>query len=229
MDNYLTKWYKTWWGILLIIAAFFILISLSIFGFYVADLSKRIQNGEVVGETKQTPKISPEQTRLIEGLGNYWLGTSTPKVTIVYFADFACPICKGAFTNIEKLSIEYKNDIKIIFRDFLIHEESLDLAMAARCAGEQGLFWPMYDKLFQYQGVKTADELLSLAKKISADTDRFNSCFSSKKYIGQIQKNQTDGETLGISGTPTWFINGQEIAGDIPYNDLKKIIDSLLK
>lgn len=228
MDNYSAKWYKTWWGIMLITVAFLILVSLSMFGFYVADLAKRIQNGEIVN-VKQVQQIPLEQTRLIEGLGNYWLGTTTPKVTIVYFADFACPICRGVFTNIEKLGIKYKKDIKIIFRDFLIHEESLDLAMAARCAGEQGLFWPMYDKLFQFQGVKTADELTALAKETGVEINRFTSCFTSKKYLGQIQKNQTDGETLEISGTPTWFINGQEIAGDIPYDTLTKLIDSLLK
>ena len=69
-----------------------------------------------------------------------------------------------------------------------LQENSLVLAMAGRCAGEQGLFWLMHDKLFQNQGVKSADELTELANQIGADISKFKNCLNGNKHIKQIQK-----------------------------------------
>jgi protein-disulfide isomerase len=127
------------------------------------------------------------------------------------------------------VGLRYSDKVKHIYRDFpALGENSVNLALAARCAGEQGLFWPMHDKLFQNQGVSTPKELLELANQIGADTVKYELCYSQKKYLNLIQKDFLDGETLGVNGTPTWFINGQKIEGDIPLNIFTQIIEELI-
>lgn len=110
-----------------------------------------------------------------------------------------------------------------------LQENSLELSMAARCAGEQGLFWVMHDKLFQNQGVSGASKLIETAKQVGADTSRFASCLNSQKYIGRIQENFSDGDDLGVKGTPTWFVNGIKIEGAVPLSVWENIIQELLK
>jgi protein-disulfide isomerase len=160
---------------------------------------------------------------------NYSFGTSTPKITIIEFSDFACPYCQSVHGTIRKLGIKYQKEVKIIFRDFPIHEESLDLAIAARCAGEQGLFWPMHDKLFALQGQFATSSLPDMAVSIGANRTVFTSCFNGQKYLRDIQTDYAAGESVGVSGTPTFFINGYKIAGDIPENKFEEIIKQFLK
>ena len=125
--------------------------------------------------------------------------------------------------------MRYKDDIKVIYRDFpVVSGYSADLSLAARCAGEQGLFWMMHDKLFINQGVNSNDGLLSLAAQIGADTGRFKTCIDNKKYLTDIEKDFSDGQELGIKGTPTWFINGSKIEGNIPYDIFVQIIESII-
>lgn len=213
-------WFKKWWGVFLIVLFTIALILLVAFAFLIVNITKlaKIQTS--------APKIISSE---ILGDDNYWIGSAKPRVTIVEFADFACPHCKNTFPVVRELSLKYKDDVKIIFRDFpVISESSGDLAMAARCAGEQGFFWVMHDKLFLNQGITTNSELKELAKQTGVNTYKFNQCLESKKYLDKIQKDLTDGGNLGVTGTPTWFINGEKIAGDIPLSGFENIIKNIL-
>ena len=230
MQNIDKPWHKKWWAIILFIITTLILILMIASGFYIADEVKRIKNS-AINQTLFAP--SPYQGdgwgEVIEGENNYWTGAANPKITIVEFADFSCGYCKNSFTKIREISLKYKKDVKIIFRDYPAYEHSLDLAMAARCAGEQGLFWLMHDKLFQNQGISEQEQLSALANQIGADVNRFNNCFANKKYLPNIQKDFADAEKLEITGTPTWFINGQKIAGDIPYELFMEIVEEFIR
>lgn len=225
MEAEIKPWYKKSWGILLIIfLVFFILLILALGTFFI-KLIVDYNNTEapIISDTsykENTNRI------LIEGEDNYWTGSQDAQIVIVEFSDFSCPSCKSSFSTIRALSSANKELVKHIYRDFpVIGDHSLDLALSARCAGEQGLFWPMHDKLFTNQGVKETKEIALLATQIGADTNRFKECVESGKYLEQIQKDYTDGQELGIVGTPTWFINGQKISGDIPPNIFQQIID----
>jgi protein-disulfide isomerase len=180
-------------------------------------------------------QISGQKYEIPSG-NNYWLGTTTPRLTIVEFADFACPYCHNFYYNAREMGIKYGNSVKIIFRDFPLHNDSLDLAMAARCAGEQkllssreGLFWPMHDKLFENQGQFATTSLPDLAVSIGADANLFKNCFDSKKYLADIKKDYLTGVDLGVSGTPTFFFNGYKLAGEIPKDKFEEIIKQFLK
>lgn len=222
-------WYKKWWGILVLLFGSLLLIITCAFGFLLLDTIKNIQKNQFLSDNKISGIENQEILKLIEGNNNYSLGSNDPKITIVEFADFGCAFCKNSFPNIREISLKYKNDIKIIFRDYpVVNDYSANLALAARCAGEQGLFWVMHDKLFINQGISSNAEIIELAKQTGADIQRFESCISSKRYLSLIQKDLEDGKSLGVTGTPTWFINGAMVEGDIPYDIFIQIIEGLL-
>ena len=213
-----------------IVAGALFLILLTAFSFYIFDLVKKIKDEG--GGAQSLVSGGFDEKNFETSLGNkdnYWLGTADAKVTIVEFSDFACPFCKNSYPKIRALGIKYKNNVKIIFRDYPLKENSLDLAMAGRCAGEQGFFLPMHDKLFQNQGIYQKDGLIELANQIGADTKRFSGCMESKKYLAMIRKDFSDGELLEISGTPAWFVNGYKIEGDVPMGTWEEIINKFLK
>jgi len=181
------------------------------------------------GQPVEKNEAAKLDEKLIIGDGAYWLGAADPQVTIVEFADFACSYCHESFPIIRELTNTHKTRVKFIFRHYpALSDDSLGLALAAECAGEQGLFWPMHDKLFQNQGLST-DKLSAAANQIGADTNRFDECLKSKRYLKDVQKDFSDGQALGFTGTPTWFINGRMIEGSIPYNTFKGIIEQLIK
>ena len=212
-----------WWKVSGLIILILILSFLFAFSLYVGSIIKEMHSDQAINLKSQK-----KYNALGDG-SNYWLGTSNPKVTIVYFGDFACPMCKSFFPTIREISTNYKKNVKIVFRDFpVISSYSMDLALAARCAGEQGFFWVMHDKLFLNQGkVSNKQEIMNLAKQMSLDVGRFEYCFDNKKYLQQIKKDYEDGVKLNIKGTPTIFINGYKIEGNAPYDVLTQAIKML--
>ncbi len=219
-------WYKKWW--VLILLALFLLFAfmLSVIGFFIFDVLKT----DYLNDTSTSIPVE-ELNKYIKGTdNNYWLGTNKPAITIVEFSDFACPYCKETFPKIREISQKYKNEVKIIFRDYpIISPQSEYLALAGRCAGEQGLFWVMHDKLFLNQGISETEEIFDLASQIGVDQNRFKTCFNNENHSEDIQRDYDDGVRLGITGTPTWFINGTRIEGNIPYNVFIDIIENILK
>jgi protein-disulfide isomerase len=199
-----------------------------IFAFSFAVI-KIMKSGTI--QTNQPIKLSGlTDEKILQAMvkNSYSLGGGS-KVIIIEFGDFSCPRCEESFSNVREIGQKYKNDVKIYFKDFpVISENSGTLALAARCAGEQGLFWPMYDKLFINQGVTTEEQLTELAKQIGADTSRFTTCFNNKKYLADIQQDYDDAQILKLSGTPTWFINGQKVEGAIPHDNFIKNIELLI-
>ncbi len=203
---------------------FLFLMIISSFAFYVAGLTKEIIKQQEQGV--YTQKITKEQIKYLEGVDNYFLGPKNAPISIVEFADFGCPMCKEFFSTIRELQIKNKN-VKIVWRDFpVVKDYSIKLSLGAHCAGEQGLFWQMHDKLFLNQGIKTDQEIINLFKQIKGDDNKFKQCYNNKKYLPQIKKDIEDAQKLKIQGTPTIFINGLRIQGNAPYNYLQNIINS---
>jgi protein-disulfide isomerase len=221
------KWYKKWWGIIIIFGLLFIA------SFIVASLAYIYRTAQEINWEKENIMSAERRTeiqKLAVGDGtNYWLGTSTPEVTIVEFSDFACPYCANSFITVRDLGEKYKDEIKIIFRNFLGHDDSQDLAMAAACAGEQNKFWEMHDKLFLQQGQITKTDYPNLAKQLNLDTIKFNTCITNNKYAAIFNKDMSDAIALGATSTPTWFINGYKVKGEIQETDFINLIDQLLK
>ncbi|MFA6995323.1 MAG: thioredoxin domain-containing protein [Patescibacteria group bacterium] len=228
----LLPWYKKWWGILSLIAAGLIFIILIASAAYVVNRVQQIISGQASAMNEEQLQIYLQKVN--GDSTNYSVGTSTPKVTIVEFGDFACPYTEQAYSVVNQLAQSYKDKIKIVWRDYLRNLDSVDLAMTARCAGEQNKFWPMHDALFANQAALSVNDdarpgkLVALAQNLGLNVDQFTACLTSQKYLDQIKKDYDDGNALQIIGTPTWFVNNHTFSGYIPFDKFNSLIGGLL-
>ncbi len=160
-------------------------------------------------------------------------GDAKAPVTIVEFSDFQCPFCaswfKGAYSQINENYIK-TGKAKLVFRHFPLsfHPEAQPAANASECANEQGRFWEMHDKIFNNQEQMNAANYKAWAKDLGLDTTKFNSCYDSKKYNSKVTADFSEGSGVGVSGTPTFFVNGQKIVGAQPFEAFKPAIDAAL-
>jgi len=101
-------------------------------------------------------------------------------------------------------------------------------ARAARCAADQDKFWKFHDALFLDQKKLDPDNLKQTAAKVGLDRGKFNACFSSDRQDAGIRKDMEEGNALGVTGTPTFFINGRELVGAQPAPKFNEVINEEL-
>ncbi len=160
-------------------------------------------------------------------------GNTNAKVVIIEFSDYECPFCGRFFADtLPELKKNYidTGKARLVYKDFPLsfHPNAQKAAESARCAGEQGKYWEMHDKLFENQQNLGEDNYRKWAKEIGLNTEKFNECMSTEKYAQSVKGEQSYGGQLGISGTPAFFINGRELVGAQPYSAFKKIIEEEL-
>jgi len=165
-------------------------------------------------------------------------GDKNAKVTIIEFADFRCPFCEQFFTNTEPQLIKDYVDtgkVKLAFRNFaFLGPASTVAADASECANDQGKFWDFYNYLYKNQPAETdttmynTDTLTQAAVSLGMNDSKFRSCLDNKTGDANAAKDMADGQAAGVSGTPTFFINGISLVGAQPYSAFKTIIDQEL-
>src|SRR3989338_3526948 len=199
------------------------------------------QNLEAKPPSKEAPAADSQEAKdfLAAKENDFILGNPAAPVAIVEFSDFQCPFCGRFFANtLNQLKKTYIKDgkVKFIYRDFaFLGKESIDAAAAARCAGEQGRFWEYHDYLFNHQSGENNDafspvNLKKFGGEIGLKEADFNACFDSKKYEEAIKKEAVqEKKILKVDGTPTSFVNGQEIVGAQPFSQFEILIQEALK
>ena len=158
-------------------------------------------------------------------------GKADAPVTIVEFSDFHCPFCRRVLPTLDQIETRYGDKVRLVFRDFPIdnlHPGARKGHEAARCANEQGRFWPYHDKLFANAPKASPEDLNAYAKEVGLDVAAFEQCFKSGKYRAAVQQDIEDGKKAGVSGTPAFFVNGRLISGAQPLNAFTRIIDDEL-
>ncbi|MFH1391267.1 MAG: DsbA family protein [Candidatus Diapherotrites archaeon] len=160
-------------------------------------------------------------------------GNADAPITIVEFSDFQCPFCSRFYTDtLGKLRENYVDTgkVKIIYRDFPLsfHPEATPAAEAAECAGDQGKFYEMHDKIFENQESISAASYKQWAADLGLNTEQFNSCVDDGTHAAEVRADFADGQAAGVSGTPTFFINGQKVVGAQPYSVFEQIIEAEL-
>jgi protein-disulfide isomerase len=158
-------------------------------------------------------------------------GTERAPVTIVKFEDFQCPYCKTAQPTYQELLKRYSGKLRLVHKDLpldAIHPQARQAAEAARCAGEQGKFWEYHDRLYANSPKAGVEELKSYGKDVGLNMTSFDQCVTSGKYRAAVQKDLNEGAQLGLTGTPTFFINGRELSGAQPIEAFAAIIDEEL-
>jgi protein-disulfide isomerase len=152
-------------------------------------------------------------------------GSADAPVKFVEFADYECPYCKKVEPDVSKLTQEFGNKVVLIYMDYPLpmHPHAEKAAEAARCAGEQGKYWEFHDLLFADPSLDEAT-LKANAASLHLDTGLFANCLESGAQAAKIQKSQAEGARLGLSGTPSFFVNGHFVSGAVPPEMLRALI-----
>ena len=188
---------------------------------------------ELVGRLreKSAVEVRLEPPRVPVDLTNAPLrGSPDAPVTIVEFSDFQCPFCKSVQPVIRQLRERYPEQVSWRFKDLpltAIHPGAQRAAEAARCAGEQGKFWEYRDALFGAAQV-TLDMHKEVAETLGLDSESFQRCLSSERHRDAVTGDNEEAGNLGITGTPTFVINGIVLAGAQPIEEFTRVIESEL-
>ena len=169
------------------------------------------------------------------------LGEEKAKVEIVVFSDYQCPFCESFFKSVEPtLREEYikTGKAKMAWRDFaFLGPESFLAAEATRCANDQGKFWQYHDLLFnrqkgENQGTFSKENLKGFASELGLNQSDFDSCLDGGKYTQAVKDDTDYGKSVGVSGTPATFINGELVVGvntSDPFTEFKNVLDKYVK
>ena len=158
-------------------------------------------------------------------------GKADAPVTVVEFSDFQCPFCLRVMPTLKELRSKYGDKMRLVWKDFpltQIHPQAFVAAQAGNCAREQGKFWEFHDKMFGNQSALQPENLKKYAADLGLDTAKFNQCLDSAKYEARVQGALAVGGQLGISSTPTVFVNGRLINGAQPIEVFQSVIDDEL-
>lgn len=159
------------------------------------------------------------------------LGAVNAKVTVVEFGDFQCPACGALHPVLKELKKKYADkSVRFIYRQYPLsqHEYALPAAKASLAAMQQQKFWEYHDELFEHQNNLQEEDLISYAKDIGLDIDKFATDSKEDALADTVQRDIADGNALGVNSTPTLFINNIKYAGTYSVDAFSAVIDSEL-
>lgn len=157
------------------------------------------------------------------------------EAVFVEFLDFECEACLALYPVIEDLREEYGDRVTFVVRHMPLHGNSMNAALAAEAAAEQGEFEAMYDRLFEtaenewgHQETSQRETFFGYAEDLGLDMDRFTAAYDDPATLERIEQSQQDGQALGVSGTPTFFLDG-ELLQPQSVTDLEEAFDAALQ
>jgi protein-disulfide isomerase len=180
--------------------------------------------------------ITPEPRPLVSGTA---MGDPDAPVLIEVWEDFQCPACRDYSQNTEPQIAETyvtTGEVYYVFRQWpFIGNESHQAANASMCAAEQERFWDYHDMLFanwngENRGSFSDKRLVAFAEAMNLDMGSFNTCFEDNSYGSDIDQDKADGTALGVTGTPSVFVNGQQLTpGFVPsFQQISEAVEAEL-
>ena len=196
-----------------------------------ADERRDMFLADLRSKTEVRVLMEPPRSEVPLPAGEPSLGSSDAPVTIVEFADYQCGFCKRVQPAVDKLLAEYGDKVYFVYRDYPLdfHPRAAPAANAARCAGDQGKFWEYHTNLMTGAGGLEDADLMKRAETLELDMAAFSGCYESKRHQEAIMAAFQDGAGLGVTGTPTFFINGRIMVGAQPYDALQAVIEDELR
>jgi len=157
-------------------------------------------------------------------------GNPKAPVTILEFSDFQCPFCARARPTVKRVREAYGDSVRFAFRHFPLdfHPLAEKAGEAAACAGDQGHFWEMHDRLWETPGKLQPTDLKAYAQALGLDVADFTSCLDSGRHAGLVEHDLRAGQAYGVSGTPAFFVNGRPLVGAQPFEAFQQVIDDEL-
>jgi len=157
-------------------------------------------------------------------IADHEIGSKSPKVTIIEYADYQCPGCSAAAPKAKALAEKYKDHVRLIFRNFPIassHPNARAAAAVAEAAGLQGKFWEMNKLLYTNQdawknaNITDRDNIFkSYAEQLKLNIDQYKTDIASNKVKNKIDFDMALGRKHGVAATPTFYINGKNTEMD---------------
>ena len=207
---------------------------------------KEIQKNLQIVKDILLGKQPPLEDVYISTKGAASQGDSRAKVVMVEFSDFQCPYCSryagDAYSQILDKYVK-PGKVRYVARSFpleQIHANAEKAAEAAECAGEQGKYWEMHDRLFRNQNLLDPKEMPGHALVLGLDQEKFKQCLDGGKFASRVKADVVDGAKLRVSGTPTFFFGYQDerdpekikavklLTGAQQTNAFVDVLDSLL-
>lgn len=176
-------------------------------------------------------------SELLTVVADDWIeGNKDAPVTIVEYLDFECEACGAYYPVIKRLSEEFKNEVRFVNRYFPLsgHKNSMTSALAVEAAGKQGKYWEMHNIVFENQrdwGEKSSPDpkiFENYAKQIGLDMDQYGKDITSRELKNRIERDRKAGQKLGLTGTPTFFLNSEKIDNPRGYENFKALIQSAI-
>ncbi len=171
-------------------------------------------------------------------LSNNFYGLEDGKITLTEFGDFQCPGCASMYPTIKEVKEKYKDQIRFEFRHYPIvniHPNAMSAHLAAQAAASQGMFWEMHDQIYSTQSVWSRDSnpgsiFEGYAEELGLDIDKYRNSLKASETIGTVNADTELGRSQGITGTPAFQIDGENI--DTPANSVEamsEVIDNAIK
>lgn len=193
------------------------------------------------GEVQNVRQPATADSRLVRP-DSPTIGPADAAVTVVEFLDPECESCRAMHPKVKNILKRYDGKVRLVVRYMPLHPNSMLAATWMEAAGEQGKYWQMYDKLFERQdewGLKHGSHDASAqpdakaifekyAMEMGLDLDKMIAARNTNRFTEKILRDQTDGRTLGVRRTPTFFVNGRELAR-MSETDLIALIEEELK
>lgn len=175
------------------------------------------------------PTRDPNARYVVDAEGDPFLGAADAPVTIIEFGDFHCGYCRRFFNEtLQPLLQAYEGSVRFVYRDYpILGPDSVQAALAAGCAFDQGRFWEFHDLIYSDQDLSEA-AFLSYAETLELDVDRFSTCLRDAEHQDEIVQDYQAGVNVGVGGTPTFFINGRILVGAQPLNAFIALIEDEL-
>jgi protein-disulfide isomerase len=191
------------------------------------NLNRRISAIEAVVAGARPDGPDPDRIYAVNTQGAPTKGPDNAPVTIVEFSDFQCPFCAKVVPTLKQIEERYKDRVRIVWKHLplSVHKNARDAALAAEVARKQGKFWEFHDRLFANQEKLGLEDLKAHAKDLELDMTRFEADLQKAEDKKRIDADVAEAATLGISGTPGFFVNGRFVYGAQPYETFAKIID----
>jgi protein-disulfide isomerase len=171
---------------------------------------------------------------LIKTVGAPSFGPANAPLTLVVFSDFECPICREEAKSLrENVPKEFPSEVRVVFKNYplpTIHPWAVAAAIAGRCVFEQKAeaFWAFHDWIYDKQPEITADNLqakvLEWAKSATLDTLGLQHCIETRATEPEVNAEIADAKRLNVEATPTLFLNGRRMVGQVPWQNLSQII-----
>jgi protein-disulfide isomerase len=156
-------------------------------------------------------------------------GPADAPITIIEFSDYECPYCRKWHTETWPLSKENYGDlVRLVYRDFPLyglHANAAPAAEAANCADDQDSYWAFNDALFATDQGLGRPTYVAVATELGLNVEEFNACLDDRRHQAEVEADYQYASELGVSSTPTFFINGLALVGAQPYEVFAQLID----